>query len=171
VSLLLNRLAESDLDLTVVADFIPQLVVVTPPVTVRFGEIPARALASIDFPLRFNPDCDLARCRDERGIENNLRTSILVLLTGIPLFAKFGSLVPLMPFDPNDIVQHELISDAILTAAAFGEPRALIDQNTMIVTDESNNIAGLAVPYQYRNSMQGWNMLTITDPSVKAVDK
>jgi hypothetical protein len=76
-----------------------------------------------------------------------------------------------MPFDPNDAAQHELISDAILTAAAFGEPRALIDQNTMIVTDDSDNIVGLAVPYQYRNSMQGWNMLTITDPSVKSIDK
>lgn len=127
--------------------------------------------SSFDFPFRFSPIGDVLRSRDEKSIEDNMRTSIMVKAGGIPLFARFGSRIPEIPFDPNDQATQELVSLEILNAVRFGEPRVVVSDRAQVVTDDSGDALGIVVPYTYRSTLKGWKDLRLEEPEFRTVDK
>lgn len=118
-------------------------------------------LTAFAFPLRFTDKGDINRTTDEAAIESNLRMSVMLRLNGIPLATHLGSLVPLLPFDPNDDVNSSLIAEEIIRSTKIGEPRAKVD--TGIVTSEDENTARAIVPYTVPGR-SNWSTLRLSLP-------
>jgi hypothetical protein len=95
----------------------------------------------------------------------------MVKAGGIPLFARFGSRIPEIPFDPNDQATQELVSLEILNAVRFGEPRVVVSDRAQVVTDDSGDALGIVVPYTYRSTLKGWKDLRLEEPEFRTVDK
>lgn len=119
-------------------------------------------LTAFDFPLRFVSNGDISRTGGEASIENNLRLSIMIRSRGIPLAAHLGSQVPMLPFDPNDLVTESLITEEIIRSTRIGEPRAVVD--TGIITSEDENTARAIVPYAIPGR-KDWSTLKLRLPS------
>ena len=126
---------------------------------------------SFDFPFRFDPDGDIVTARDEKAIEDNMRSSVMIRARGIPLFNQIGSRVPLMPFDPNDQTTYDMISLEIVDAIALGEPRVIVDNRVRLLTDSSGNAIALVLPYAYKSSMKGWRNFRLEEPEFKIIDQ
>jgi hypothetical protein len=118
-------------------------------------------LKSFDFPLRFDEKGDAARTTDEMSIEHGLRASVMIRLGGIPLATHLGSLVPLLPFDPNDPVTGATITEEIIRSTKIGEPRAVVDPG--IVTSEDEYTARAIVPYTVPGR-SNWSSLRLSIP-------
>lgn len=98
-----------------------------------------------DFPLQYLENGDLQKTTLFASVENNLRSSIMLQLGSIPLATHLGSVVPLLPFDPNDVTTEATLIQEVLRATRLGEPRASID--TSIVAVVVDNEIKLIVPY------------------------
>lgn len=118
-------------------------------------------LTSIEFPLQFTNKCDLVKTIDEHSIAQNMTLSVMVRLRGIPLSTHLGSRVPLMPFDPNDVITRELLAQEVYRAIGIGEPRAKVDAG--IISSSSDHVAKLIVPYTIP-MRQNWESLILPFP-------
>lgn len=143
---------------------------VTLPYPDELTELKHTYLRNFDFPFRFKPDGDTVMTTDERGIEHNMRNSIMVLQRGIPLAASLGSRVPTLPFDPEDDALRALIVQEAARAVAVGEPRARLDPSLRVVDTRGTNEATVAIPYLVRSTVK-WQDLLFKIPVLKTIDK
>jgi hypothetical protein len=115
-------------------------------------------LTAIAFPLQFTNKCDVVKTTDENAIAQNMTLSVMILLRGIPLSTHLGSRVPLMPFDPNDVITRDLLAQEVYRAIGIGEPRAKVDPG--IIASSSEHKAKLIVPYTIP-MRQNWESLVL----------
>lgn len=103
-------------------------------------------LCAPDFPLRFTSKSDLEFANNDQAVKNNINLSIMVVIGSIPLMGHLGSVVTLMPFDPNDNITLAMISQECVRASSVGEPRAVVD-SSIIAMESEDHIASLIIPY------------------------
>lgn len=127
-------------------------------------------LRNFDFPFRFKPNGDAELTTDERGIEHNMRNSVMVLQQGIPLASSLGSRVPLLAFDPEDDSVRSIVAHEIARAIGVGEPRARVDPSLRIIDSDGTNDIKVAVPYMVRSTVK-WQDLLLSIPVLKIIDK
>jgi phage baseplate assembly protein W len=152
-------------------NFVGQIVkYVSLPYPDDISEIEPTYLRNFDFPFRFKPDGDAVMTTDERGIEHNMRNSIMILQQGIPLATSLGSRVPTLPFDPEDDAIRALIVQEAVRAVGIGEPRVRLDPSLRVVDSGGTNKVTVAIPYLVRSTVK-WQDLLFTIPVLRTIDK
>lgn len=102
-------------------------------------------LESLDFPLQFKSNGDLTLTSNDRAIQHDLQHAVMILSGGVPLAGHIGSKVPVMPFDPNDDVNSDIIIEEIARSCRLNVPKALVDRDIFIIEDDHSVRA--VVPY------------------------
>lgn len=114
---------------------------------------------AFDFPIRFSENGDIEKTSIERSIKNNLLMCLMLRIGGIPLANHLGSMVPMLPFEPNDETTAALVAEEILRSVKIGEPRARVDSS--IVTRIHENTIQAIVPYLIK-SFSNWQTLELS---------
>jgi hypothetical protein len=125
----------------------------------------ATFLSAIDLPLRFEQDCNVVFTTDERAINNNMVSSVMIYKSGLPLMGHLGSKVPVLVFDPNDEVIREHIVEEVTRSIKLGERRVTLDSTARIFISEDNKLS-LGFPYKIDNK-ENWDEVIFKVPIPK----
>jgi hypothetical protein len=122
-------------------------------------------LSAIDLPLRFESDCDVVFTTDERAINNNMVSSVMVFKGGLPLMGHLGSKVPLYVFDPNDDAIRAVIVEEVTRSVRLGERRVILDSAARVFVSEDNQLS-IGFPYKITNK-ENWDEVIFKVPIAK----
>jgi len=125
----------------------------------------ATFLSAIDLPLRFESDCDVVFTTDERAINNNMVSSVMVYKTGLPLMGHLGSKVPLLVFDPNDDTIREQVVEEVTRSVKLGERRVTLDSVARVFVSNENELS-IGFPYKIDNR-ENWDEVIFRVPIPK----
>lgn len=120
----------------------------------------------LDFPLRFNRSSNLSLTNSDKTIEDNIKNSVMILKYGIPL-SELGSSASDAPFDPNDLVTAEVLSEEVAESVALGEPRVLINETPRIITNGTTEKMSLVFDYLIKQKNDGWKSVRLALPEFR----
>lgn len=118
-------------------------------------------LTAFDFPLQFTSMGNLVLTSNERATEHDMRHAVMLLLGGIPLAGHIGSRIPLMPFDPNDVTNSDILSEEIARSISVNVPTVRVDKD-IILTEEDYSVKAI-VPYVAVGRVN-WSVIKLAVP-------
>jgi hypothetical protein len=118
-------------------------------------------IVSFAFPLRFMGNGDIVISQDYQSLEQNMRSSALILNGSIPLKTEIGSPVCRLPFDPSDDVTKIMASMDVKDAIIVGEDR--VQPLDPTVTEVEGNLQ-VSIPYKMKQSNDTWKVAQINIP-------
>lgn len=103
-------------------------------------------LTTFDFPLRFQPSCDIVKTHDEKALNDNIQISVFVRKYGIPLF-PLGVGVEEFCFEPMDIPTKAALSMHLRDGIDLGVDGLKVNGDITFIEDPTQNKLSIAVPY------------------------